>query len=201
MSVLQMSYDESVSSTPWGPAQGIKIIDFGITNVSTAGHGGIKLSFERNEKMPEYMRNSSGWYEEDAEWAKVAVVFPQSFDSKTVDAAIDTFRNWHPDAWERFFEQQLQPGQSYIRDQETFTRDTANALVVTTAFGSWAKWVPETFVGCVAYVGGRDRRGGTKGEARYFLVPEAEYGARSGHGFVIEPDRHKEILSPFKDEL
>ena len=52
--------------------------------------------------MPEYMRNTDGWYEEDEQWAKVAVVFPDAFLSGTVVDAYGTLKNWHPDAYEKF---------------------------------------------------------------------------------------------------
>jgi hypothetical protein len=44
-----------------------------------ASHEGIKLSSERNEQIPEYMRKADGWYEEDEQWAIVAVVYPDAF--------------------------------------------------------------------------------------------------------------------------
>ena len=49
--------------TPWGAAQTVKVLIDGIGQVHTAGHGGFKLSHERNLKVPLYMRQTSGWYE------------------------------------------------------------------------------------------------------------------------------------------
>jgi hypothetical protein len=100
----------------------------GIRSVSTASHGGIKLSAERNAQMPDYMRNEDGWYEEDSEWAKVAVVFPDAFGADVV-TAYGTLRNWEPDAYEKFTGQALKPGDSYIRDQQMFRREHANTLI------------------------------------------------------------------------
>ena len=59
--------------TPWGKAQTIEQILPGVTAVSTASHGGIKLSKERFLQMPiefqvyePFTDQSSGhWYEED----------------------------------------------------------------------------------------------------------------------------------------
>ena len=42
--------------TPWGAAQTVKILIDGIGQVHTAGHGGFKLSHERNLKVPTYRR-------------------------------------------------------------------------------------------------------------------------------------------------
>ena len=53
------------------------------------------------------------------------------------------------------------PGRTWdyhIRDQQIFQREHANCLIVVSAYGSWASWVPKGFVGCHAYVGGRGER-------------------------------------------
>jgi hypothetical protein len=188
--------DEQVTLTPWGAPQHITKLADGIQSVSTASHGGIKLSSERNEQIPEYMRNADGWYEEDEQWAIVAVVYPDAFPSGTVVEAYGTLKNWHPDAYEKFTGRALKPGDSYVRDRQTFQREHANSLIVVSAYGAWASWVPKGFVGCHAYVGGRNERGQTKGQGRAFLVPAAEYDVRSQHGFVIDPAKHQEVPFP-----
>jgi hypothetical protein len=66
-----------------------------------------------------------------------------------------------------------------VRDQQTFQREHADLLMVVTAYGAWASWVPKGFVGCHAYVGGRGERGQTNGVGRAFLVTAAEYDVRS----------------------
>jgi hypothetical protein len=58
----------------WGPIQTKSELAPGVWSVSTAGHGGIKLSRERNAAVPAYLRREGGWYEEDCEWAIAAVV-------------------------------------------------------------------------------------------------------------------------------
>ena len=70
--------------TPWGVAQTVTVIADGIESVSTSSHGGIRLSAERQAQMPERFvgLNKYGrgcWYEEDCEWALVAVAFPEHF--------------------------------------------------------------------------------------------------------------------------
>lgn len=50
-------------SSPWGAIQDKRELAPGIWQVSTAGHGGIKLSRERNAAVPAYMRAEGGWYE------------------------------------------------------------------------------------------------------------------------------------------
>jgi hypothetical protein len=195
LSKLLSADEERITYTPWGAPQHITLLAEGIRSVSTASHGGVKLSPERNAQMPDYMRNEDGWYEEDSEWAKVAVVFPDAFGADVV-TAYGTLRNWEPDAYEKFTGQALKPGDSHIRDEQTFRRDHANSLIAVSAYGSWASWVPQGFVGVHAYFGGRDEHGHTNGKARAFLVPKDEYDVRSAHGFVIDPAKHQEVPFP-----
>lgn len=76
--------------TPWGQSQTVETIADGITHVTTASHGGIHLSPERFAQMPpEYQKTWAGapWYEEDCDWAKVAVTFPEYFEKHVVENA------------------------------------------------------------------------------------------------------------------
>lgn len=187
------------ATSPWGEIQDKSELAPGIWAVSTAGHGGIKLSRERNAAMPDYMRNKGGWYEEDCEWAKVAVVYPIGFqstfkdrhgvDQTEYDCALETFRNWFPEEYESFFNIVLQPGQSHCRDQRIFELETRNKFVVSAAWGSWAAWVPDGKVGVIA------KRVVDSAKA-WFLVNVPDYDKRGRHGFVIDPARDQEIPEP-----
>ena len=56
--------------TPWGYPQDIEELAEGIWRVSTAGHGGLKLSRERWEELPDLVRDSfltPTYAEEDCE--------------------------------------------------------------------------------------------------------------------------------------
>ena len=44
--------------TPWGWSQDIEELAGGIWRVSTAGHGGLKLSRERWEELPDVVRDA-----------------------------------------------------------------------------------------------------------------------------------------------
>lgn len=82
-------------STPWGPAQHTAVIAPGIVSYSTAGHGGIWLDARheemRKERFPSFRPfTSDQWYEEDQDWAIVALTFPQFFDAQDLRAAIRT---------------------------------------------------------------------------------------------------------------
>ncbi|GGG86661.1 DUF7007 domain-containing protein [Edaphobacter dinghuensis] len=185
--------DYTIRDTPWGQAEHIKQLTEGIFEVSTAGHGGIRVFPEPNQRIPDYMRADSGWYEQDVEWAKVAVVFPESFEANDVKAAHNTLKNWRPDAYERFTGRSILPGESYIRDRNAFEAEHARDWIVTAAWGDWASWVPEGMIGVAASIGGRDSKGQSKGEILYFLVPAAEYEQRSYNGFVVDRCRHTQI--------
>jgi hypothetical protein len=189
-------------SSPWGKIQETRELAPGIWTVSTAGHGGVKLSRERNAGMPDYMRNEGGWYEEDCEWAKVAVVYPIGFqrvikiegrpDKTEFDYAMETFRNWHPDQYERFSGIHLEPGQSLIRDEQVFKAETHDKFVLASAWGDWAHWVPKGKVGVCA------RRASDKVE-KYFLLDGESYTKRRASnrsGIVIYPNTDTEIEKP-----
>jgi len=56
--------------TPWGYPQDIEELAEGVWRVSTAGHGGLKLSRERWEELPDVVRDSflnATFAEEDCE--------------------------------------------------------------------------------------------------------------------------------------
>ena len=63
-------------NTPWGQSQGSETLAIGITSVYTAGHGGIRLSKERQKQLvlkgvkpnSNFLR-SNEWWEEDCDWA------------------------------------------------------------------------------------------------------------------------------------
>jgi hypothetical protein len=180
-------------NTPWGESQESEIIAPGIHWHSTASHGGIKLSPERNARVPEVMRNLNGWYEEDIEAAIVMVVFPEEFDAEKYEAAKDALRHWKPLQYEFFFGETIPPGGSKIKDQWQFNVDHENDFVVLSAFGDWMKGVPKGYVGVAAARGGRRADWQVRGEVRYYLVPAWEYAEDHPFGFVIDESRHERV--------
>lgn len=80
--------------TPWGKAQYVYKFTRGINFYGTAGHGGFKVSKTMLKRMPINLQNSDGWYEEDCEWCKVALSFPQFFGEVELEAAELTFNKW-----------------------------------------------------------------------------------------------------------
>lgn len=177
--------------TPWGSAQTAEIVAPGIGAVSTAGHGGIKLSRERNALVPDYMRQDGGWYEEDCDWALAVLVFPDEFsqwagDSRDVESAHSTAKNWRPDKYERFTGRKLKSSEWAARRRKLFFELNAERWIVFSAVLDDER--PD-MVKCWASIGGI-----RTGKERRFLIPSAEYDTRSFYGFAIEdPAAYEEL--------
>lgn len=81
--------------TPWGESQHVDLVAPGITSVSTAGHGGYKLDPVRMSavfaRFPHFRTFAGGpWFEEDCDWAIVALTFPEHFSVEALRGAIKT---------------------------------------------------------------------------------------------------------------
>lgn len=83
--------------TPWGKPDEVLEYEPGMYWLSTPSHGGFYLAQEHNAQIPEEWRQASfcgqgerGWYEEDCDWAFVALTFPQHFSAAQVRAAQQT---------------------------------------------------------------------------------------------------------------
>lgn len=82
--------------TPWGPSQSAKTIGRGIIAVTTAGHGGFFVPADVRAEMAEPLRIKDGWYEEDCDYAKVVVAFPDLFTEEDRNYANSTMRHYFP---------------------------------------------------------------------------------------------------------
>ena len=94
-------------NTPWGESQHIENIAKGIQHVDTAGHGGIKLSVDMNEKIPITWRQASfngqgmrGWYEHDCDIVMVVLTFPEHFPDANMDEAKATMHNYYNEVYD-----------------------------------------------------------------------------------------------------
>lgn len=93
--------------TPWGPSQTTDEIAPGITLHTTASHGGYHLSDQRVASMPKPLRDfipfggmqtgPGRWFEEDCDWAVVALAFPQIFPADAIPAALKTLEHYKPE--------------------------------------------------------------------------------------------------------
>lgn len=173
----------SRAHTPWGPSQGATVFAEGIVCHSTAGHGGFHLADDRNARVDGRLRNANSWYEEDAEWAIVAITFPELFTNFERRCADQTVKDSWPDEFEAITGTVLEPGQSREKDRRAFQSRHAGDWIVISAIRSNHH---DGFVEVAATLGGtRDHAS----EERRFLVPSAEYTV-GPFGFVIDPARH-----------
>lgn len=180
-------------NTPWGQSQSsAKTKLRGIMQYGTPGHGGLHVSKKLNAMIPEYMRCSDGWYEEDIDWAIPTVVFPQC--GLDYEAAKDSLKHEYPDAYEKFFGVTLQPGESTARDKQLYLKEHEDDWMVIAAWGDWYEKSRKGFCYVIARRGGREQRyGEPRLEERSYLVPNEEYGARHRFGFVIDESRHERV--------
>lgn len=119
--------------SPWGEIQWVEEIDQGIVRASTAGHGGYKLSPERNRKIPAALRNSDRWYEEDLE-ANIPVMYFGK-DEEARSSAEERVREWFPDQYEAATGIEVGFGESFVRDKAVWRaeREAAGDWVTTSA--------------------------------------------------------------------
>lgn len=182
------------SHSPWGICDHVDKLADGIIQVGTPRHGGIHLRDDLNAAMPDAFRDSSGWYEEDCDWALVALVYPHAFTEQAQASAHRTVMNWMPEAYEAWAGVVLQPGQSRKKDEAAFLAAHAQDWTVRSAFGSWHDSVPNGWVGVVAVPCALHRTAQVPESAlAHFLVTEVEYNGPRDPGklfFLCDPARH-----------
>ena len=114
MSTELTARNDVTIDSPWGPSQTVANYAPGIDFITTASHGGFRLSPERNAEMPASWRAAAfnglgerGWYEEDYDWALVACHFPEvanqmSEENRDIARGIfaDQFESALKAAWE-----------------------------------------------------------------------------------------------------
>lgn len=83
--------------TPWGIAQTVQTVAPGIKRYTTATHGGFFVSPKKNSQILSELKDQTfgklglqGWYEEDIDWAVVAITFPRYFDDQVILTAKNT---------------------------------------------------------------------------------------------------------------
>jgi len=178
------------ASTPWGRSQMAVIYAEGVVAHMTSGHGGFHLSANRNAKVHLLLRKETPWYEEDCEWAIVAVSFPELFTGYERSLAEKTVRNTWPDAWQAIHRCKLAEGESWVKDRRAFDkRHAADHVVISAILSDQHPGMTEV----VAVVGGNRR---ADNDERRFLVPSEEYAGRGRFDFVIDPSRHIEYHGP-----
>jgi len=177
-------------STPWGGSQMAVVYAEGVVAHLTSGHGGFQLSTERNTKVYRLLRKDMPWYEEDCEWAIVAISFPDLFTAYERSMAETTIRNTWPDVWEKIHGRTLAEGESWAKDRRAFDqRHAADYIVMSAILSDRRPGMTEV----VAKIGGGYIR---DGEERRFLVQSDEYAGRGRFVFVIDLGRHTAYEGP-----
>lgn len=191
-------YDvDSKINTPWGKSQGATVfVEKGIYRHHTASHGGFKVFKALNNEIPEPYRNDNGWYEEDCDWACVAVSLPGYFSEREVRQATETVINWLPDQYEAVTGEVFPEGTSMKKDERAFKERHADDWIVISAV-SKTDDNGDKYVSCTASKGGERSRyepdvGHIEVETAEFSVPSEEYKIGK-FGFVIDPDRHPRL--------
>lgn len=189
------------SRTPWGQADHVNHPAPGIVVVGTPGHGGIKLSPERNAGIPAPLRNKSGWYEEDCEASIVGWHYPEAMNPKWLDGDRDAQREACEQDVRRYFTDEYEKATGLIVPvEESNSKQRAQQLADVAAFKAahanefvsysnrHVDLVPKGYQTAVA-------RKESTGEERVFLVPGNFY--ESDHNVttprLIDPNRHLDI--------
>ncbi len=94
----KMNIPKKIQQTPWGVADTAREITAGIWSVGTREHGGIYISDERLKELHPAWRGFAGmaesyqWFEEDQDWAIVALCFPDHFSDYLIYCAFKCVR-------------------------------------------------------------------------------------------------------------
>lgn len=152
--------------TPWGKSQTEDRIVDGVTRVTTASHGGVKLDRRRNAAVHPAWRQKGGWYEEDVHICVVAYTFPVVGEllgilPRTVECVL---KNYYPHQWVRATGRGVTAAESRVLREEAFTLASQGKWVSSAAWGNGCNTVIVFAV--------LDGQGGPEG---YFAVPSTDY--------------------------
>lgn len=181
----------------WGNINTVRQITDGMIQVSCEGHGGIGITAERNEKIPQSQRAIDGWYEEDIGWSLPVQVFAdevvaalgEAMGRAAVSEAASTIRNWMPQTWTELTGEKLDASSSNAIREAEFKQKHALDWTVRSAFGyseGSFQGVPKGMVGYIAYQNAKVDRYGNPRETRGFLVTTEEAAAVRQRGHIID---------------
>jgi hypothetical protein len=135
--------------TPWGAADTVRTIADGIKKVSTPSHGGFFVSPERMVDMPAGLAAiqpfaGKNWYEEDEDWAIVALAFPEHFSGFELLCAVDTVtRGADPQTRVHEARRWLDgdpKGMEVLESAEAYRAQKADLMRITSASTSGKSW-------------------------------------------------------------
>jgi hypothetical protein len=185
MTTAQRILDKEGMRTPWGKADQVYDRGEGIISVSTPGHGGLKLDRKRNAMVHPAWRCAGGWYEEDLDWAIVALTFKgvAGFDEDDIKQAHQTLRDYYPDEYQTATGEVLTSATSRELAEREEKEAARGKLQITGAWGNWATNVLPGQIGVSARVDG-DRLN----PERYFVMAAEEYNAIPGRMTRVLPE-------------
>ncbi|AOF98548.1 DUF7007 domain-containing protein [Sphingobium sp. RAC03] len=146
-----MSFESSAQpvASIWGGIATADQILPGVWHVSTASHGGLILSAQRQQAMPGALRLEGVHYEEDVDWSLVYLAFEAELKllrrpgmAASLQLAHDIARNWHPRRYGDFTGIAVAPRDSYVMRRRAAYQAVIGEIVVTAAFGTHEAWVP-----------------------------------------------------------
>lgn len=199
------------SRTPWGTADYVNHPAPGVAFASTPGHGGVKLSPERNKQIPAALRNASGWYEEDCEVYIPMMFHPDAMRDVKDEHDIESIREqgeqgvirWFPEKYEAMTGLTILTGVSASKDQKTWNELHVDDEIAVSARG-WGEDVPEGMVVVSMCRGGRGERGENLKNSRDILVLKSDYDSpdfrhplgKHGGSFIVDPSKSYVDVTP-----
>lgn len=166
--------------TPWGKAQTARVLAEGVGEVTTAGHGGIKLDRTRNARIPYLFRKDGGWYEEDCE-AFIPIMFLGLKDDggialtqEAIEDARAVLKNYYPTAYEGHFNVKVTAAESYVVREREAKEAAKGKMHIIACWGDWSRNVPKGRVGVLAT---KDGVRGDKTAERYYTITDEQYKA------------------------
>lgn len=186
------------SRSPWGRCDSVEELAPGVVAVSTASHGGIKLSPERNRAVPPALRRASGWYEEDCEAYIVGFAHPDTIRSGLDHSRyVEGVKEWFPDGYEKVTGEPVTADDSRLVAEREWLEAHRGELVAVSAapIRDEPGWVAVTV-----------EASGLDGPRRVLKVPRDRYldsDLREPHGkypgrWVVPGDGFDDITPPEK---
>ena len=136
--------------TPWGTSDHSEKVAPGIIFYGTPSHGGYHLSPKRNAKVAEPLRRKDGWYEEDCDYARVLLTFPELFAPERVAEAKRSVKSWAPDEYTEATGEPVAVEESFILRERAKAHENDPIVTYTTAPADydWFGTVTVEVAGC-----------------------------------------------------
>ncbi len=109
----------------------------------TPGHGYLVPGMDANKLVPSFLRENE--YEEDCAWC-IPIIFNRDlFDSKTIESALITFKNWYPKEYKKVIGE-IKPGESTLNDSYLQAQANIGNFMKAGCYGDWCYDIKEGMV-------------------------------------------------------